>query len=137
MPPPKRVLDQLMGFFNPLATFKALSKLNRPDATAVAQIRSGHCPLNAYLHRFKASDTPNCDLCKQRDNVDHLLTNCRKFVGLQRTLFNAAKKHKTQTNRVHLLTDPSMFKELGHFVRKSHTSVLANSQCYKHLTYPV
>lgn len=119
-PPPRRVLDRLMGSFDPPATYKALSKLKRPDATAISQIRSGHFPLNAYLHRFKAADTPNCDLCKQRDNVGHLLTNCRKFVGLRQKLFKAAKQNKTSTNRIHLLTSPSMFEELSNFVRKSH-----------------
>lgn len=118
--PPKLVLDRLMGFFNPLATYKALSKLKRLDATVVVQIRSGHCPLDAYLHRFKAAETPNCNLCRQRDNICHLLTNCRNFVGLGRNPFKVAKKNKIHTNRTNLLTNSAMFKELGNFVRKSH-----------------
>lgn len=118
-PPPEHVLDRLMGFYEPPATFKALSKLPRPDATAVAQIQSGHCPLNAYLYRFKASDTPNCELCRQQEDVCHLLTSCRKFVGIQRTLFNAARKKKTRPNQTHLLTNPALFKDVGTFVRRS------------------
>lgn len=117
--PPKHVLDRLMGFYNPLTTYKALSKLPRSEATAVAQLRSGHCPLNAYLHRFKALDTMNCDLCKQKEDVCHLLTSCKKFVGIRQTLFNAARKKKTSTNRITLLTTPALFKDLGNFVRQS------------------
>lgn len=119
-PPPKPVLDRLMGFYAPEATFKALAKLPGADATAVAQILSGHCPLNAYLFRFKASDTPNCNLCKQQEDVCHLLTACRKFVGLRRALFNAAKKENTPANRVHLLTNPKLFEPLANFARRSH-----------------
>lgn len=117
--PPKHTLDRLMGFYDPVTTCKALMKLPRPEASAVAQLRSGHCPLNAYLHRFKASDTPNCDLCNQREDVCHLLTTCRKFVGIRHALFNAAKKKKTNTNRTDLLTNPNVFEDLGVFVRKS------------------
>lgn len=40
--PPKRVPEHLMGFFDPPATYKVLSKHKQPDATAVAQIHSGH-----------------------------------------------------------------------------------------------
>lgn len=117
--PPSHILDRLMGFYNPPATYKALSKLTRPDATAVAQIRSGHCPLNTYLYRFKASDTPNCELCRKHEDVCHLLTTCKKFVGIRRTLFNTARKKKIRTNGTQLLTNQELFKDLGNFVRQS------------------
>lgn len=119
-PPPQPILDRLMGFYDPEATFKALSKLPRADATAVAQIRAGHCPMNAYLFRFKAADPPNCDLCKQSEDVCHLLTTCKKFVGLRRNLYNAARKLKTRTSRAHLVTNPKLFGALSDYVRRSH-----------------
>lgn len=128
--PPQPVMDRLMGVFEPEATYKALAKLSRADATAVAQVRSGHCPLNAYLFRFKASDTPNCDLCGQRDDVCHLLTTCRKFIGLRRALFNSARKLKTPANRAHLLTNPKIFKALADFIRKSHRFYKARHRRY-------
>lgn len=58
-PPTHPELTRLLGTFNPEETLKALTKLSRPDTTFVAQIRAGHCPLNGYLHRFKAADSPD------------------------------------------------------------------------------
>lgn len=108
-PFPKHTLDRLMGFYNPVATYKALAKLPRPEATAVAQLLSGHCPLNAYLHRFKASDNPDCNLCNQHEDVCHLLTACRKFVGIRRALFNTTKRKPRQT----VSTSPPIWKSLN------------------------
>lgn len=96
--PSQPELTRLLGKFNPEETFKALIKLSRPDATLVAQIRSGHCPLNSYLHQFKAVDSPLCGLCKQEENVDHFLTQCKKFVGLRRDLFKTARSSSTAPN---------------------------------------
>lgn len=66
--PSQEVLKRLMKIFEPTDTFMALCSLPLPDATIVAQLRSGHFPLNAYLHCFKAGNSPNCDLCQQVDN---------------------------------------------------------------------
>lgn len=118
-PPPQEVLTRLLGKFNPEETYKALRKLSRPDATLVAQIRSGHCPLNSYLHRFKAVESPNCDLCKQVESVDHLLLQCRKFAGLRRELIKAAQAASTAANRTQILTNPALFPALADFGRRT------------------
>lgn len=81
-PPSSSELTRLLGKFNPQETLKALCKLPRSDATFVAQIRLGHCPLNSYLHRFRAVDSPKCDLCDQVEDVDHFLLQCKKFTGI-------------------------------------------------------
>lgn len=118
-PPSREELTRLLGRFNPEATYKALCKLPRPEATMVAQLRSGHCPLNDYLHRFKAVDSPKCKLCKQCETVDHLLLQCRKFAGLRRVLLTEARKQSTAPNRTQLLTNPDLFEAVATFVRRS------------------
>lgn len=60
-PPPQKELPCLLGTFNPENTYKVLHKLPRPEATMIAQLRSGHCPSKSYLHRFKVANNPNCD----------------------------------------------------------------------------
>lgn len=120
LPPTSAALTRLLGNFDPTSTFKALSKLSRPDATLVAQLRSGHCPLNSYLKRFQAVESPLCDLCKQVEDVDHFLLQCRKFAGLRRDLFKAAGQSSTATNRVQLLTNPNIFDALATFGRRSY-----------------
>lgn len=106
----------LMANYKPEDKFKALATLTRPGATAVAQVRARHFPLKTYLFMFKASDSPNCNLCTQRKDVNHLLITCRKFVGLRRRLFNTAKEKKNLTSWTTLLNSPPMFKAVARFV---------------------
>lgn len=118
-PPSLEAVKRMMNVFNSAETFKALCKLTRPDATLVAQLRSEHCPLNAYLHCFKVVDSPNCELCQQVGTVDHFLTGCRKFVGLHRRLFKEARLHSTAPNRSQLLTNPRTFKAVANYGRRT------------------
>lgn len=117
--PPKLVVDRLLGSFDPVKTYSALCKLSRPDATFIAKVRAGHCPLNGYLFRFKAANTPNCDVCSQKEDVDHLLTVCRKFAGLQKVLFGKARTLKVQPTRKGLLTNPSAYQDVANFGRQT------------------
>lgn len=119
VPPSSEMLRRLMNTFNPADTFKALCKLPRPDATLVAKLCSGHCPLNAYLHRLKVVDSPNCDLCQQVETVDHFLTSCRKFAGLRRRLFNKARLKSTAPNHSQLLKNPKLFKAVADYGRQT------------------
>lgn len=92
--------------------------------------------MNDYLFRFKASDTPNWHLCAQREDVCHLLTTCRKFVGLQRALFNAARKLKIRTNKAHLVTNPKLFGALADYVRRPHRFYKAQHRRYIKIPAP-
>lgn len=49
-------------------------------------------------------------MCKQCDNICHLLTTCKKFIGLRRKIFKAARQNNTQINKTHLLTTPPSLK---------------------------
>lgn len=98
-----------MKTFNPAETFSALCKLPQPDATFIAQILSVNCPLNSYLFRFRASDTPNCDVCSQVEGFNHLLTVCKKLAGLRRELLSEGKLKKTPPNQAGLLTNPDTY----------------------------
>lgn len=112
-------LRRLLNTFNPAETYKALTKLTRPNTSFVAQLRAGHCPLNSYLFRFKAVDSPLCTVCGQKETVEHYLLLCRKFVGLRRRLFKAATKLNIPRTRQALLTNPKIFQALADFGRGS------------------
>lgn len=115
-------LRRLFNLYQPSETYKALSKLSRPNATIVTQLRSGHCPLNAYLHRFKAADTAQCNLCGQKETVEHFLLTCRKFIGLRRRLLKTAKHLKIPPTRQSLLSNPKIFQALADYGRGSFRS---------------
>ena len=51
----------------------------RRAATTLAQLRTGHCPLNLYLHRFKKIISPYCRCQYQRETVEHYMLECRTY----------------------------------------------------------
>ena len=57
--------------YNSIATRKISAKL--------AQLRTGHCALNGYLHRFGKMDSSTCECGQGKETVEHYLLECRKF----------------------------------------------------------
>lgn len=114
--PPEPVLRWLRGAYHPSLTRKALYELPRHAATAVAQLRAGHTPLAAFLHRINAADSPNCQECSQPETTEHFLLLCRSFkpqrIQLVDRLCTLQLKCSTQT----LLTDPRAYKPLAKYV---------------------
>lgn len=108
-------LRRLLNSYTPEKSVAALRKLTRPDATLVAQIRAGHCPLNAVLHRIGVTDDPNCSLCLQPETVEHFLLTCRKFTGLRHRLLRAATKLKILRRRQDLLADPRLYQLMADY----------------------
>ena len=51
--------------------------LPRWNAALLIQLRSGHIPLNMYLHRIGKIDSPLCQECRKNETVFHYLIECR------------------------------------------------------------
>ena len=63
------------------AYIQGRDSLSRWQANLVTQIRTGHVPLNKYLHRIKRKDSPNCKAClkvgiEAPETPRHLLYEC-------------------------------------------------------------
>jgi len=66
---------------------------NRKHIAWIARLRTGHCSLNKYLHRFNIVDDPNCECEEGHETVEHYLLKCaldekerdrmRKEVGIE------------------------------------------------------
>ena len=52
---------------------------NRRISSKLAQLRTGHCPLNGYLHRFGKKNSPICECGYGKETVEHYLLECRKY----------------------------------------------------------
>lgn len=58
--------------------------MGKRQTSMVVQLRSGHIPLNQYLHRIHKSDTPNCPHCSMRgrqipETVKHFIIECPAY----------------------------------------------------------
>jgi hypothetical protein len=58
--------------------YKSIARRN--DVAQIARLRTGHCSLNQYLHRFGIEESPTCE-CNSEviETVDHYLINCPKY----------------------------------------------------------
>ena len=52
---------------------------DRNSAAKIAQLRTGHCGLNRYLHRFGLRNSPYCQCGYGKETVEHYLLECRKY----------------------------------------------------------
>ncbi|KAF4618845.1 hypothetical protein D9613_009693 [Agrocybe pediades] len=64
---------------------KQQTKLNRAKASILMQVRTGHLPLNAYLHRFGQHYTSRCNACyrttrrHKEETLKHYLFECPEY----------------------------------------------------------
>ena len=65
-----------------------IDQLRRNQASLLTQLRTGHIPLNAVLHRIERSETADCPHCKDgiRETVHHFLLTCPTYAGPRRLL---------------------------------------------------
>jgi len=65
-----------------------IDQLRRNQASTLTQLRTGHIPLNAFLHRIKRHDTPDCPHCRHgtRETLIHYLLECPHYAGARRQL---------------------------------------------------
>ncbi|KAG0140452.1 hypothetical protein CROQUDRAFT_100103 [Cronartium quercuum f. sp. fusiforme G11] len=97
----------------------AFNILEKGQAAAIFQLRTGHCPLNAYLHRFKRTTTKYRGTCGVPETVSHFLLYCRKYRSQRKAFRLRVKTEKLRTN-VHntnaISDDPKVFPFLAQYV---------------------
>jgi ribonuclease HI len=60
------------------------NKLSRKASSILAQICTGHFPLNGYLYRFKRVDNPRCPACGAAvETLHHFLFTCRSYAYMR------------------------------------------------------
>ena len=59
----------------------ATNHLSRAQASVLMQLRTGHIPLNHFLHRIGKTNSLTCPACRTGDEtVPHYLLNCPGYV---------------------------------------------------------
>ena len=97
---------------------KLYSKLSDRDMVAkIVQLRTGHCGLNHYLHRFSINDTPYCECGYGKETVEHFLLECRRYKEQRRTLRREVGVGKMRVDR--LLGDPMVIKKTLEYVKST------------------
>jgi ribonuclease HI len=105
--------------YNPKAPasnfMKIAAKLTRRQVSILIQLRTGHVPLQAYLHRFKLVDTPICPTCgNEPETVTHYLLYCPTYTTQRRRLRRALGRDRSLG--LEILGDEERIKRLMSYV---------------------
>ena len=94
---------------------RATDGMTRAQASILMQLRTGHAPLQRFLHRIDRVDSPHCPACQGEDEmVNHYLFDCpvhaHAWHGLSRKLGWLSK------SLCHLLGNWRVFKTMLKYV---------------------
>ena len=90
---------------------------NRNEAAVIAQLRTGHCGLNRYLHRFKLRNSPYCQCGYGKETVEHYLLECRNYREQRKKLREKVGNGKMRMER--LLGDPKTIKHTVEYIKET------------------
>jgi len=70
---------------------------NRKNAARIAQLRTGHCGLNKYLHRFGKKNSSYCQCGCGKETGEHYLLECRNYKEQRKKLRREVGTGKMRT----------------------------------------
>ena len=92
--------------------------ISRNQASVLFQLRSGHVPLNTYLHRIKKADSPTCQSCYEyRETVMHYVMRCETHTPARQAMFNAAGRDARNLGK--LLSTAELLPHLFRFIKST------------------
>ena len=91
--------------------------VNRSTAATIAQLRTGHCGLNHYLHRFGITGSPYCECGYGKETVEHYLLECRNYKEQRKRLREEVGTGKMKVGI--LLGDPTKIKHTMTFIKET------------------
>src|ERR1700731_4791395 len=87
---------------------------DRNSTAKIEQLRTGHCGLNHYLHRFGINNTSYYQCEYEKETVEHYLLECRKFREQRMKLRKEIGTAKMRVTR--LLGDTKLIKHTMEYI---------------------
>ena len=95
---------------------KLTHNISRNQASILFQLRSGHIPLNMYLHRINKMDSPICQGCQcYKESVFHYIMRCKTYMAARQAMFNAAGRDTRKLGK--LLSTVELIPHLFQFIK--------------------
>ena len=89
----------------------------RASCTTLAQLRTGHCGLNKYLHRFKLAKSAFCECGYGKETVEHFLLECRRYKEERKQLRKSVGWRKMKVEK--LLGSRKVAKHTMEFIKST------------------
>ena len=97
---------------------KDTEKLPRWQASLLAQLCTGHIPLQKHLHRIGKAESPTCPKCRSDDEtVIHYLLRCPVYTAQRRRMESAL--HRAAISVSTLLANPKAFHYLFEYIHST------------------
>ena len=103
---------------------KRLFKLTRNQSSLIMQLRTGHIPLNFYLHRIGKVDSDSCLKCRENpinaevsETINHYLFDCQAYDEARQGLI--AKIGRSQLSLPKIMKSTDKMKALVTFINRS------------------
>ena len=112
-----RRLRSMSRFPGTCRGLKLYGSLERKHIVLISQLRTGHCHLNQYLHRFNIIETAECECGAERETVEHYLLNCELYEEERDAL---RRRVRAQGMRLGiLLGDSQIIKDTVEYIEKT------------------
>ena len=103
---------------------KKLFKLPRNQSSIIMQLRTGHFPLNFYLHRIGKIETDKCTKCMENpinaqitETINHFLFDCQAYHLARQALIAKIGRNNLSLSKIMKSTD--RMKALVTFINRS------------------
>ena len=80
----------------------------------ITRLRTGHCHLNKYLHRFNITETAECECGAEKETIDHFLLNCELYDEERDELRRKVGAHGMRTST--LLGDKNIIRNTVEYI---------------------
>jgi ribonuclease HI len=122
--PRKARLAQFGEVFPYSAFIKRVNMLTRKQSSAILQIRCGHFPLNAYLHKINKVDSNRCQACdvdqeglSPPETINHFIFDCEAHAEARHELVEEIGLD--QLHFPNIMADGNRMKSLTTFINRS------------------
>jgi ribonuclease HI len=110
-----RKMSQHPGTTSGLKLYGVLQQ--RKHVVWISRLRTGHCHLNEYLHRFNIIETAECECGASKETVDHYLLNCELYDEERDSLRRKVGVQGMRTGA--LLGDSTIIKETVKYIERT------------------
>jgi hypothetical protein len=73
---------------------------NRQACTELAQLRTEHCRLNAYLHRIGKRESAECECGYEKETVEHFILECPNYKEQRKELRKKAGARRMRADKL-------------------------------------
>ena len=105
-------------FFQTTYDWVSVRDMPRAHQTTLFRLQTGHCRLNAHLHRLGIVESPLCSNCGVIEDVVHFVLECPKYRQNRENLLHHCRSipGTIQDKLKALLTNRDMMRTVGDFV---------------------